>query len=161
MHDFDGKPPSVNLFACALRRYTLMLGLKWLPLSSMRVFVLRLCGVKVGKGCFIGFDLRIDTNYPSFINIGNYVTISHDVSLYAHTATPAKSRLSTHYSIVKPIDVGNGAWIGAGATILPGARIADDSMVGAGAVLSGRTESCGVYAGNPAKLIRRLDLLGQ
>ena len=151
------KAPQVNLALCAVRRYVMMVGLKWLPLSSMRVLILRLCGAKVGKGCYIGFNLRIDTNYTSKILIGDHVTISHDVSIYAHTATPAKSKLGAHYSVVKEISIGDGAWIGAAALLLPGSRVEENSMIGAGSVFSGQTRSGGIYAGNPAKQIKHIN----
>lgn len=133
-----------------------MLGMKYLPLSTLRVMLLRLCGVKIGKGCFIGFNVRIDTNYPELIAIGDHVTISHDVSIYAHTATPCTSALSSIYNYAAKTTVGDGAWIGATALLLPGVIIAPDTMIGAGSVVSKSTESNHVYAGNPAIKLKQL-----
>ena len=50
--------------------------------------------------------------------------------------------------------MGNDVWIGAGATILPGARIGDGVIVGAGAVVGGTVPPYTVVAGNPARVIR-------
>ncbi len=155
MHS-DAKPPS--LINSALRRYALMFGMCLLPFSSARVWLLRICGVKVGKGCYIGFNVITDTNYPASIVIGDYVTISHNCSLVAHTQTPVKqSFLSTIYNSVKPITIEEGAWIGMNVTVLPGAHIKQNCLIAAGSVVPSMiTSSFSVYAGNPLKLIKQL-----
>lgn len=155
MH-FDTK--SSSLINSALRRYLLMFGMCLLPFSLARVWLLRICGVKVGKGCYIGFNVIVDTNYPSLIVIGNYVTISHNCFLVAHTQTPVKqSFLSTIYNSVKPITIEEGAWIGMNVTILPGAHIKQNCLIAAGSVVpSIVTSSFSVYAGNPLRLIKCL-----
>ena len=149
---------SSSLINSALRRYALMFGMCLLPFSSARVWLLRICGVKVGRGCYIGFNVFADTNYPSLIDIGDYVTISHNCSLVAHTKTPVtQSFLSTIYNSVKPITIEEGAWIGMNVTILPGAHIKQNCLIAAGSVVPSMiTSSFSVYAGNPLKLIKDL-----
>jgi acetyltransferase-like isoleucine patch superfamily enzyme len=134
----------------------MMVGMSLLPLSCLRVWVLRLCGVKIGRGCYIGFNVICDTNFPSLIEIGNNVTISHNTLVYAHTATPTASYLSTVYDDIKKVKIGDGAWVGASCTILPGAIVADNCMIGAGSVVSKTTTSFTLYAGNPCKKIKDL-----
>ncbi len=51
--------------------------------------------------------------------------------------------------------IGNDVWIGNGVRILGGTRIADGCAIGAGAVVTKDTEPYGIYAGVPAKLIRK------
>ena len=51
--------------------------------------------------------------------------------------------------------IGNDVWIGAGATILPGAHLGDGVIVGAGAVVVGNVPPYSVVAGNPARILRR------
>lgn len=57
----------------------------------------------------------------------------------------------------RPITVGRGSWIGAGAIILPGITIGEGCVIGAGAVVTKDCEPNGVYAGVPAKRIKELD----
>jgi virginiamycin A acetyltransferase len=51
--------------------------------------------------------------------------------------------------------IGNDVWIGASATILPGARIGDGVIVGAGAVVGGTVPPYTIVVGNPARILRR------
>ena len=51
--------------------------------------------------------------------------------------------------------IGHDVWIGAGATLLPGARIESGAIIGAGAVVHGKVPAYSVVAGNPATVIRR------
>lgn len=57
----------------------------------------------------------------------------------------------------KPVMIGKYCWIGARATILPGTKIGNGCVVGAGAVVSGEIEDYAVCAGNPAVIIKYRD----
>lgn len=54
----------------------------------------------------------------------------------------------------KPIHIGKNAWIGAGATILPGVTVGDNAVVGAASVVTKDVAPDTIVAGNPAKLIK-------
>jgi len=146
------------LVTAALRRYSLMLGMNFLPLSSLRVCLLRLSGVRIGKGCYIGFNVMVDTNYPDLISIGNNVTISHNCTIITHTQTPVVSRLAAIYSQKKPVHIGNGSWIGMHSVLLPGATVEEDCFIGAGSVVTAQMPPKYLCAGNPCKPIKKLPL---
>ena len=55
-----------------------------------------------------------------------------------------------------PIYVGKNCWVGAGAIILPGVSLGDNSVIGAGSVVTKTVEANTVVAGNPAKVLRKL-----
>jgi putative colanic acid biosynthesis acetyltransferase WcaF len=55
--------------------------------------------------------------------------------------------------VVKPIVVEDQAWVAARAFVHPGLRIGRGAIVGAGSVLTASADPCGIYAGNPARLI--------
>lgn len=57
----------------------------------------------------------------------------------------------------KPVHIGKDAWIGAGATILPGVTVGDNAVVAAGAVVTKDVAPNTIVGGNPAKLIRVID----
>lgn len=52
------------------------------------------------------------------------------------------------------INIGNNVWIGAGAIVLPGVTISDNSIIGAGSVVTKDVPRNCVVAGNPAKIIK-------
>lgn len=56
----------------------------------------------------------------------------------------------------KPVHIGKKAWIGAGATILPGVTVGDNAVVGAASVVTKDVEADTIVAGNPAKFIKRI-----
>lgn len=56
----------------------------------------------------------------------------------------------------KPVHIGKNAWIGAGATILPGVTIGDNVVVGAASVVTKDVPADTIAAGNPAKFIKRI-----
>ena len=58
------------------------------------------------------------------------------------------------FSVEKPVIIGNDVWIGDRVTILPGVRIGDGCIVGAGAVVTHDIPAFAIAAGNPAKVVR-------
>lgn len=57
----------------------------------------------------------------------------------------------------KPVHICRRAWIGAGATILPGVTVGENSVVGAASVVTRNVEPNTIVAGNPARVIRRIE----
>lgn len=57
----------------------------------------------------------------------------------------------------KPVHIGKNAWIGAGATILPGVTIGNNAVVGAASVVTKDVPDDTIVAGNPAKVIRNIN----
>lgn len=112
-----------------------------------------LCGpITIGDGTRINRDvyLRPNTDIGREVSIGPYAKLVTD----AHEIQDLKRRAGASY--YKPIIVGDGAWIGAGAIILGGVKIGRGAIIGAGSVVTKDVPADCVYAGNPAKLIRRL-----
>ena len=57
----------------------------------------------------------------------------------------------------KPVHIGKKAWIGAGATILPGVTVGENAVVAAGAVVTKDVAPNTIVGGNPAKFIKNID----
>ncbi len=85
------------------------------------------------------------------IEIGDGSSVSDFANVYSHTHDIADGRIVETPKTV----IGRGARITYHATILAGVHVADDSMVGAGAILTKSTEPHYVYAGVPAKKVKK------
>ena len=59
--------------------------------------------------------------------------------------------------ICKPVHIGRKAWVGAGATILPGVTVGENAVVAAGAVVTKDVAPGTIVGGNPAKFIKTVD----
>lgn len=72
---------------------------------------------------------------------------------YADPNVPIGKQFGEH----DPVSVGSGSWIGHGAVLLPGTRIGENVVVGAGSVVRGDVPDCSVVVGVPAKVVRRYE----
>jgi acetyltransferase-like isoleucine patch superfamily enzyme len=71
-----------------------------------------------------------------------------------HDLDPEQRKAGTHRS--EPVEIGDNVFVGTGARILKGATIGSDSVIGAGAVVTGSIPAGVVAAGNPARVVREL-----
>ncbi|KAH7466000.1 hypothetical protein PRIC1_014771 [Phytophthora ramorum] len=138
------------------------------------VLLTRLLRAK-GRDCFIerpfhcdyGYNIRLgDDVYMNVgcvlldvcpITIGNRVLLAPNVQLYtaSHPLNPKKraAKLETG----KPITIEDDAWIGGNVVIVPGVHIGRGAVIGAGSVVTKDVPPMCVYAGNPAKFIKKID----
>lgn len=120
-------------------------------------------GMKVGKGCdFVSPGPNFGSE-PYLIEIGNNTTVSFDVAFVTHDAgTRVLRNLATNEKekqtvIYGNIAVGNNCFIGCRSTILPGVKIGDNVIIGAGSVVNRDIPSNSVAAGVPCKVICSLE----
>ena len=112
--------------------------------------------VEVQSGVRVGCRTRIQSHafVCEGVTIGDDCFVSHGVMFINDTferGSPARG----DRSLWKTTSVGDGVSIGTGAVVLP-VRICARAVVGAGAVVTRDIEVPGIYAGNPARLLRRL-----
>ena len=87
------------------------------------------------------------------ITIEDDVQIAANVQLISNNHDPYERQIL----LCKPVLIRQGAWIGAGATILPGVCVGKYAIVGAGAVVTKDIPDYAVVVGNPAKIVKVLD----
>ena len=90
-------------------------------------------GITIGDGSQIGMNVTI-------------ATLNHGLSLETRNITSPS-----------PVAIGENVWIGSNATILPGVMIGNNSVVGAGAVVTKDVPENTVVAGVPAKVIQKIN----
>lgn len=88
------------------------------------------------------------------VGIGNHVLFGPKVGLYTvNHLFDAKER-ELGGCIAKPITIGNRCWLAGNVTVLPGVTIGDDSIIGAGSVVTHDIPSGVIAAGNPCRVLR-------
>jgi putative colanic acid biosynthesis acetyltransferase WcaF len=142
------------------------------PLSLSNGFkkiLLRCFGTKMGQGVVIKPSVQI--KYPWKLRIGSHSWIGENVwidnleevvigdnvciSQGAFLLTGNHNYKSTSFDLImKAIELEDGVWIGAKATVCPGVSCKELSVLTVGSVAASDLEASGVYQGNPAKLIR-------
>ena len=127
-----------------------------------------LYGCKIGDDCFIGPFVEIQKDVKigrktrvqshaficSLVTIGEECFVGHGVKFVNddfRQGGPARGDATLY----RKTEIGNRVSLGTNATILP-VRIADGVVVGAGAVVTRDLLEKGIYAGNPARLLRKL-----
>ncbi len=146
--------------------------------GRFRVWLLRLAGFAIGRGtimtdtprfagsgnlyarltigqdCYLNAGSFFDLSAP--ITIGDHVSIGHDVLLLtsAHEMGTAVHRAAD--LTYNPIEIGDGAWLGARCTILPGVKIGEGAVIAAVAVVNKDVPAHTIAGGVPAKIIRQL-----
>ena len=87
------------------------------------------------------------------------ITIDDDVMIAANTQLISNNHdLHEHVLLIcKPVHICRNAWIGAGATILPGVTVGENAVVAAGAVVTKDVAPNTIVGGNPAKFIKNID----
>ncbi len=106
----------------------------------------------IGARCFINFGLVALDAAP--IIIGDDVQIGPGVQLLTPTHPTDPELRRAKWEAAEPISVADNVWLGGGCIVLPGVSIGENSVVGAGAVVTKSLPAGVVAVGNPARIIR-------
>ena len=164
-------------FTLANRLLRVVWGVSWLllarwtppPLHRWRALVLRLFGAKIGRGVRVYASAsiwlpanlemgersvmgpRVRCYNQGRITIGARVTVSQDASLCASSHDVS----DRHFQLqLRPITIGDDAWIAAEAFVGPGAHVGEGSILGARGVAMRPLEPWTIYSGNPAQPLK-------
>jgi maltose O-acetyltransferase len=110
--------------------------------------------ISIGAGSFVNYGAMILDCAP--VKIGTDVQVGPGVQLLT-ASHPLEARVRrTRLEFAEPITIGNGAWLGGGAIVCPGVTVGEETVVGAGSVVT-RDLPAGVLAvGNPCRVVREL-----
>lgn len=101
--------------------------------------------------CFIGSNVSFDGIYPGLIYIGKGCVITSGVCILSHFYNTIDRRF---YS--GKVVIGNNVFIGMNTLIVNAVNIGDNAIIGAGSVVNRDIPANEIWAGNPAKLIRKI-----
>lgn len=110
-----------------------------------------------GSDTWTGHEVLVVVGYAP-VEIGARCDIAPQVTIVTgtHRIDPDGPRVAGEgYSL--PIRIGDGCWIGVGATVLGGTVIGEHSIVAAGAVVRGQFPARSLIGGIPARVIRSID----
>ncbi len=118
---------------------------------------------KIGKNTFINFNFTCQDDTDVIIgencDFGPNVTITtpiHPMLAGERKVLMCPDGVARRLCYAKPVRIGNGCWICANVTILPGVTIGDGCVIGAGSVVTRSIPDNCFAAGNPCRVIRRL-----
>ena len=111
--------------------------------------------ITIGARCFVNFGLVALDVAP--ITIGDDVQIGPNVQLLTPTHPIEPGPRREKWESAEPITIGDNVWLGGGVIVLPGVTIGENTVVGAGSVVSRDLPANVVAVGNPARVIRTID----
>ena len=109
--------------------------------------------VRLGHNAQIGHNARLDHD----VTIGNVVVMGPDVVLMSasHAFDDLSRPINQQGALPRrPIVIGNDVWLGTRVIVLPGVRIGDGAVIGAGSVVTRDVPARAIVAGAPARFIR-------
>lgn len=114
------------------------------------ITVVRAHNVKIGR--------RVIIMNGCLMMAAGGITIDDDVQIAANAQLISNNHDLNDRMVItcKPVHICRRAWIGAGATILPGVTVGENSVVGAASVVTHDVEPDTIVAGNPARVIRKI-----
>ena len=128
---------------------------------SARPFRWRLVGCKVGKNVFMGYDIYFDVHNANLIHIEDDVQIASRSLILCHKrdlSTYAQG--SDYYKLPYhklPVKLKKGCVVGMGSIVMPGITIGEGSIVAAGSTVIKDVPQWTIVAGNPAKVIKKIE----
>ena len=138
----------------------------WLPGSGWRRQLLRAFGARIGKGVII--KPRVRVKFPWRLTVGDHSWIGEDVwidnlaevtvgshcclSQGAYLCTGSHNWTDPQFGLItRSIKLGDGCWVCAKASLVPGTELESGAVVAMGSVASGRLAGWTVHAGVPSK----------
>lgn len=112
------------------------------------------CNMHVGRNFYANFSLTVVDDTDIFI--GDSVMIAPNVTIATGTHPVCPELREQVYQYNLPVRIGNRVWIGAGTIILPGVTIGDDTVIGAGSVVTKDIPANVVAVGNPCRVLREI-----
>jgi len=119
--------------------------------NARRIHMLRNAGMLIGEGCIIANSARFSE--PHLVKLGNRVRITNELAFINHQGATWVFRESLNITTYAATIVGDNVLIGSRSIILGGVSIGENTVIGAGSVVTKNCLAESVYAGNPARRV--------
>lgn len=118
--------------------------------------------------CDYGYNIEVGENFHANfdciildvckVSIGNNCLLAPGVHVYTatHPINPVERNSGKEFG--KPVTIGDNVWIGGQSVINPGVTIGDNAVIASGSVVTKNVPANTVVGGNPAKMIKTIDL---
>ena len=110
--------------------------------------------VHLGSGVYANFNLTLVDDTHIYIGDGTLIAPNVVIATAGHPVLPALRAKALQFNM--PVHIGKNCWLGAGVIVLPGVTIGDNTVVGAGAVVTKDLPANVVAVGNPARVLRTI-----
>lgn len=119
-------------------------------IQACRVRSARMKGYDIHATAILERNIHLDRLYPAGVHVGKNTLIASGVTILSHD----HCKRIDGQPLLAETYIGSRCFVAVNATILPGIRIGDEVIVGAGSVVSKDVPSNVIVAGNPARIIR-------
>lgn len=110
--------------------------------------------VHFGKNIYANFSLTLVDDTHIYIGDGTMIGPNVTIATASHPILPKLREEGYQFNL--PVYIGKNCWIGAGAIILPGVKVGDGSVIGAGSVVTKDIPGNVIAVGNPCKVMREI-----
>lgn len=128
---------------------------------KIRPILWRWMGAKVGKNCFIGYEVWVDMTNTHLIEIEDHVHIANRCLLLCHQRDLSNYHIGDDYAKLKynksKIVLKKGCLIGMNSMILPGVTVGEGAIVGAGSLVTKDIPPWTIATGRPAKVVKKIE----
>jgi len=147
-----------NAFLLKYCMYSVVLS----PLNyrKIRPILWRWMGAKVGKDCFIGYEVWVDMTNTHLIEMEDHVHITNRCLLLCHQRDLSNYHIGDDYAKLgynkRKIVLKKGCLIGMNSMIMPGVTIGEGAIVGAGSLVTKDIPEWTIATGRPAKVLKKI-----
>lgn len=111
--------------------------------------------VHFGKNVYANFGLTMVDDTHIYVGDGTMFGPNVVIATAGHPILPSLREKQYQYNI--PVHIGKNCWLGAGVLVMPGVTIGDNSVIGAGSVVTKDIPANSVAVGNPCKVLREIN----
>lgn len=150
-----------GLFNALLLKYC-MYSVILSPLNyrKLRPILWRWMGAKVGKDCYIGYEVWVDMTNTHLVELEDHVHIANRCLLLCHQRDLSKYFVGDDYAKLgykkEKIILKKGCLIGMDSMIMPGVTVGEGAIVGAGSLVTKDIPAWTIATGRPAKVVKQI-----